>query len=100
MLPITVQAARPKGLPKDLLPEIPAPPPGWKPGDPIELLLGGILPGVKPDEPRLGVPMPVWPMLPRDQPIQVAAVSLDIANSSSSDEYSSDVGSSDEDDED
>ncbi|XP_047048467.1 mediator of RNA polymerase II transcription subunit 4-like [Lolium rigidum] len=100
MLPITVPAGWSKGLPKDLLPDIPLPPPGWKPGDPIELLPGGILPGVKPDEPRLGVPMPVWPMLPRDQPIQVAAVSLDIANSSSSDEYSSDVGSSDEDDED
>ncbi|KAM0894609.1 hypothetical protein ACQ4PT_024367 [Festuca glaucescens] len=100
MLPITMPAGWSKGLPKDLLPDIPAPPPGWKPGDPIELLPGGILPGVKPDEPRLGVPMPVWPMLPRDQPIQVAAVSLDIANSSSSDEYSSDVGSSDEDDED
>ncbi|KAK1632930.1 hypothetical protein QYE76_007245 [Lolium multiflorum] len=99
MLPITVQAARPKGLPKDLLPEIPAPPPGWKPGDPIELLLGGILPGVKPEEPR-----PVWvqPMVPMGQgpPIMVAPVSLDINSSTSSDEYSSDVGSSDEDDDD
>ncbi|XP_047046661.1 mediator of RNA polymerase II transcription subunit 4-like [Lolium rigidum] len=99
VLPITVPAAWPKGLPKDLLPEIPAPPPGWKPGDPIELLLGGILPGVKPEEPR-----PVWvqPMVPmgQGQPIMVAPVSLDINSSTSSDEYSSDVGSSDEDDED
>lgn len=104
LLPITVPAGWPKGLPKDLLPDIPLPPPGWKPGDPIELLPGGILPGVKPEEPRTNVPMMtggwVQPMVPMGPgPIQVAAVNLDI-NSSSSDEYSSDVGSSDEDDED
>ena len=100
MLPITVPSGWPKGLPKDVL--LPVPPPGWKPGDPIELLPGGILPGVKPDEPRPSVLMPVGvqPMMPRAQePIQVAPVSLDISGSSSS-EYSSDVGSSDEDDED
>lgn len=73
---------------------------GGKPGDPIGL--GGIIPAVKPEEQRPSVPIPVGvqPMVPRAQePIQVAAVNLDII-SSSSDEYSSDVGSSDEDDED
>ncbi|XP_048531238.1 mediator of RNA polymerase II transcription subunit 4 [Triticum urartu] len=99
MLPITVPPGWQKGLPA-LLPDIPMPPPGWKPGDPIEL--GGIIPAVKPEEQRPSVPIPVGvqPMVPRAQePIQVAAVNLDII-SSSSDEYSSDVGSSDEDDED
>lgn len=100
MLPITVPPGWQKGLPA-LLPDIPLPPPGWKPGDPIEL--GGIIPAVKPEEPRPSAPIPVGvqPMVPRAQePIQVAAVNLDINFSSSSDEYSSDVGSSDEDDED
>ncbi|CAM0952722.1 unnamed protein product [Alopecurus aequalis] len=105
MLPITVPAGWPKGLPKDLgIPDFPVPPPGWKPGDPIELLPGGILPGVKPDEPRPSVMMTggvLQPMIPMTQgTITVAPVSLDIVYSSSSDEYSSDVGSSDEDDED
>uniref|UniRef100_A0ACD5Y6Z1 Uncharacterized protein n=1 Tax=Avena sativa TaxID=4498 RepID=A0ACD5Y6Z1_AVESA len=102
MLPITVPAGWPRGLPTELPPDIPLPPPGWKPGDPIELLPGGILPGIKPEEPRPNVPMPVGvqPLVPRDQQaIQVAAVSLDILYSSSSDEYSSDAGSSEEDDE-
>lgn len=101
MLPITVPPGWPKGLPKDLPVDIPLPPPGWKPGDPIEL--GGIMASVKAEEPRPSMPMPVGvqPIVPRAQePIQVAAVELDINISSSSDEYSSDVGSSEEDDED
>lgn len=88
----------PPMFPKDL-----KPPPGWKPGDPITLPLDDILPGVKGEEPKAPVPqapVSVRPMVPMGPaPIQVAAVQLDFG-SSSSDEYSSDVGSSEEDDED
>ncbi|KAF8759399.1 hypothetical protein HU200_010443 [Digitaria exilis] len=72
------------------------PPPGWKPGDPIDLPLDDILPPVKGEEPQAPVPRPPVSVRP---PIQVKAVQLDF-ESSSSDEYSSDVGSSEEDDED
>ncbi|KAF8701028.1 hypothetical protein HU200_033923 [Digitaria exilis] len=79
------------------------PPPGWKPGDPIDLPLDDILPPVKGEEPQASVPRPpvsVRPVAPvGPEPIQVKAVQLDF-ESSSSDEYSSDVGSSEEDDED
>jgi hypothetical protein len=96
MLPITVPAGWPKGLPKDLLPDI-VPPPGWKPGDPIELLPGGILPGFKPQEQQQpNMPMPVGG---QPKPITVDAVALDILYTSSSDEYSSDAESSEDDDE-
>ncbi|CAL5063117.1 unnamed protein product [Urochloa decumbens] len=90
--------ALPPMFPKDL-----KPPPGWKPGDPITLPMDSILPGVKAEEPKAPVPQapvlvrPVVPMAP--QPVQVAAVQLDFATSSDS-EYSSDAGSSEEDDED
>uniref|UniRef100_A0A0A9CH36 Uncharacterized protein n=1 Tax=Arundo donax TaxID=35708 RepID=A0A0A9CH36_ARUDO len=90
MLPITVPRVMPK------------PPPGWKPGDPITLPLDGILPGIKGEEPHATVPPPhiaLKQAAPTAQPIQVKAVQLDF-ESSSSDEYSSDVGSSEEDDED
>ncbi|CAL5082597.1 unnamed protein product [Urochloa decumbens] len=83
------------------------PPPGWKPGDPITLPLDGILPGVKAEEPKAPVPQapvsvrPMVPMVPMaPQPIQVSAVQLDFGSSSSDSEYSSDAGSSEEDDED
>jgi len=88
----------PPMFPKEL-----KPPPGWKPGDPITLPLDDILPGVKGEEPQAPVPQApvsvrsVAPMGP--EPIQVKPVQLDF-ESSSSDEYSSDVGSSEEDDED
>jgi hypothetical protein len=83
-------------LPKDLLPDI-VPPPGWKPGDPIELLPGGILPGFKPQEQQQpNMPMPVGG---QPKPITVDAVALDILYTSSSDEYSSDAESSEDDDE-
>ncbi|KAG2644920.1 mediator of RNA polymerase II transcription subunit 4-like [Panicum virgatum] len=93
-------------IPNTLPPMFPKelkPPPGWKPGDPITLPLDDILPGVKGEEPQAPVPQapvsvrPVAPMGP--EPIQVKPVQLDF-ESSSSDEYSSDVGSSEEDDED
>ncbi|BAF25723.1 mediator of RNA polymerase II transcription subunit 4 [Oryza sativa Japonica Group] len=103
VLPITVP--HPHGWRNGALPlEIPLPPPGWKPGDPITLPPDGILAGVKGEEPRASVqqmPVVVPAMVPKAQePIQVRHVDLDINNSSSSDEYSSDVGSSEEDDED
>ncbi|XP_062193947.1 mediator of RNA polymerase II transcription subunit 4-like [Phragmites australis] len=95
MLPIT--------LPPGLLKEMPKPPPGWKPGDPITLPLDGILPGIRGEEPQATVLQPliaVKPVAPTGpEPIQVKPVQLDF-ESSSSDEYSSDVGSSEEDDED
>jgi hypothetical protein len=89
-------------LPSEVLEEMLRPPPGWKPGDPIKLP-PGLVPGVKAEEPKAPVPEPhirARPVVPTgQQPIQVKAVQLDF-ESSSSDEYSSDVGSSDEDDED
>lgn len=81
------------------------PPPGWKPGDPITLPLDDILPGVKVEEPKATMPQapvsvrPLAPMVPAAPIHVVPAVQLDFG-SSSSDEYSSDVGSSEEDDED
>ncbi|CAN6167830.1 unnamed protein product [Urochloa humidicola] len=96
----------PPRLPNTLLPMFPKelkPPPGWKPGDPIMLPLDDILPVVKAEEPKAPVPqapVSVRPMVPMGpQPIQVASVQLDFGSSSSS-EYSSDAGSSEEDDED
>lgn len=77
------------------------PPPGWKPGDPVTLPRD-TLPPVKPEEPKASVPEPhiSRPVVPTaQQPIQVTAVQLDF-ESGSSDEYSSDAGSSEEDDED
>ncbi|PUZ71744.1 hypothetical protein GQ55_2G338500 [Panicum hallii var. hallii] len=93
-----IPSTLPPMFPKEL-----KPPPGWKPGDPITLPLDDILPGVKGEEPQAPVPQapvsvrPVAPMGP--EPIQVKPVQLDF-ETSSSDEYSSDVGSSEEDDED
>ncbi|KAF0922138.1 hypothetical protein E2562_027759 [Oryza meyeriana var. granulata] len=104
MLPNTLPPGWRNGPRMELPPNIPLPPPGWKPGDPITLPPDGILAGVKGEEPRASVPqMPVGApaMVPKAQePIQVRHVDLDINISSSSDEYSSDVGSSEEDDED
>lgn len=98
-----------KGLPI----ELPPVPPGWKPGDPVPL--PSIPPGWKPGDP---VPLPpfdnkgvdqqmavlrsVPPAVPQQkapEAIQVSHVQLDI-NDDSSSGYSSEVGSSDEDDED
>ncbi|GJN34499.1 hypothetical protein PR202_gb23163 [Eleusine coracana subsp. coracana] len=93
-------SALPNTLPPGLLKEMPKPPPGWKPGDPIDLeRLRGI---IKPEEPKASVPEPhiSRPVVPTAQePIHVTAVQLDF-ESSSSEEYSSDAGSSEEDDED
>uniref|UniRef100_A0A0D9XG55 Mediator of RNA polymerase II transcription subunit 4 n=1 Tax=Leersia perrieri TaxID=77586 RepID=A0A0D9XG55_9ORYZ len=97
MLPNTVRM--------ELPPNIPLPPPGWKPGDPITLLPDSIMAGLKGEEPRASLPhMPaiVPAMVPKAQePIQVQHVALDIdIDNTSSDEYSSDVATSEEDDED
>lgn len=81
------------------------PPPGWKPGDPVPLPEEALAvpPGWKPGDP---VPLPeierkvVGRFMERvPEVIQVAPVRLDISDEGSSD-YSSDVGSSDEDDDD
>jgi hypothetical protein len=98
----------PSRLPNTLPPMFPKelkPPPGWKPGDPITLPLDEILPGIKGEEREAQAPVPQAPVSVRPvapmgpETIQVKPVQLDFG-SSSSDEYSSDVGSSEEDDED
>ncbi|KAK8934965.1 Mediator of RNA polymerase II transcription subunit 4 [Platanthera zijinensis] len=106
MLPITVPPGWKKGMPLELPVELPPVPPGWKPGDPVPLPpLEGILLGNKGDEQRIGgLPLlpgllPPQPRIP--EPIQVRPVQLDInpdLDEFSSD-YSSEVGSSEEDDE-
>ncbi|KAL6655149.1 hypothetical protein ACP70R_005975 [Stipagrostis hirtigluma subsp. patula] len=113
------EPSQPPKLPITLPPGLPIPPPGWKPGDPVTLPPGwkpgdpitlpdGILPGVRGEEPQTTMrqpPIVVPPVAPAGpesiqvKPIQVKPVQLDFG-SSSSDEYSSDVGSSEEDDED
>lgn len=79
-------------------------PPGWKPGDSINLdglanmFEGGPVAGLQPPVMPLPSRPPVGPKPQEQEPIQVQHVQLDIGNDDS-DEYSSDVGSSEEDDE-
>lgn len=81
------------GMPLELLRELPPMPPGWKPGDPVPL---EALVGPKKDEEQI----PLQPKLL--ETITVKPVSLDInpEHDEYSSDYSSDVGSSEEDDED
>ncbi|XP_073012377.1 mediator of RNA polymerase II transcription subunit 4 [Typha latifolia] len=100
MLPIAVPPGWRKGMPIELPIELPPVPPGWKPGDPITLPLDGVVVGNKVEEQRIpGVPAGP-PKAP--EPIQVKYVQLDINPDQDeySSDYSSDVGSSEEDDED
>ncbi|KAJ6819475.1 putative mediator of RNA polymerase II transcription subunit 4 [Iris pallida] len=99
MLPITVPPGWKKGMPVDLPMDLPPVPPGWKPGDPVPLpplALDGTLPGHRDEQKRLPIP----PNAP--EAIQVKYVQLDINPDEDeySSDYSSEVGSSDEDDED
>lgn len=105
MLPITVPPGWRKGMPVELPSELPPPPPGWKPGDPITLPLDGVVIGNREEQRIGGVPgMPGVPAPPPKAPeaIQVKYVQLDINPDQDdySSDYSSDVGSSEEDDED
>lgn len=106
MLPITVPAGWKKGMPVELPMELPPVPPGWKPGDPVPLPpLEGILIGNKGEEQRVsGVPLLPGLLAPQPrvpEPIQVKYVQLDINPDQDdySSDYSSEVGSSEEDDE-
>ncbi|OAY77700.1 Mediator of RNA polymerase II transcription subunit 4 [Ananas comosus] len=100
LLPIAVPPGWRKGMPVELPSEIPPVPPGWKPGDPITLPLDGVAVGNKAEEPRVsGAPVPAGP--PKGpEPIQVKYVQLDINPDQDeySSDYSSEVGSSEEDD--
>lgn len=106
MLPITVPPGWKKGMPVELPLDLPLVPPGWKPGDPVPLPpLEGVVVGNKGEEQRVvGVPLlpgllPPQPKAP--EPIQVKYVQLDINPDQDeySSDYSSEVGSSEEDDE-
>lgn len=106
LLPITVPPGWKKGMPVELPPELPLVPPGWKPGDPVPLpLLEGVVVGNKAEEQRVGgLPLlsgllPPQPKAP--EPIQVKYVQLDINPDQDeySSDYSSEVGSSEDDDE-
>ncbi|KAG1359441.1 mediator of RNA polymerase II transcription subunit 4 [Cocos nucifera] len=105
MLPITVPPGWRKGMPIELPSELPPPPPGWKPGDPITLPLDGVVVGNREEQRVGGIPgMPGVPAPPpkASEAIQVKYVQLDINPDQDdySSDYSSDVGSSEEDDED
>ncbi|KAF9593409.1 hypothetical protein IFM89_022688 [Coptis chinensis] len=95
----TVPSGWQPGMPVELPSGLPLPPPGWKPGDPIPLPpMAALAPKAEEQQPR-----PVTQMPPRaPEPIQVQFVQLDINPDQDeySSEYSSDVGSSEEDDED
>ncbi|KAH7668954.1 Mediator complex subunit Med4 protein [Dioscorea alata] len=101
MLPIAVPPGWKKGMPVELPSELPPVPPGWKPGDPVPLPpLDGLLVGDRVEEPRIPAGLPV-PPLKAPEAIQVKYVELDInpGQDDYSSDYSSEVGSSDEDDE-
>ncbi|KAH0455791.1 hypothetical protein IEQ34_015823 [Dendrobium chrysotoxum] len=106
MLPITVPPGWKKGMPVELPLELPLVPPGWKPGDPVPLPpLEGVVVVNKGEEQRVGgVPLLSGLLLPQPkapEPIQVKYVQLDINPDQDeySSDYSSEVGSSEEDDE-
>lgn len=97
---ITVPAGWKPGMPVELPMDIPLPPAGWKPGDPINLPPLESLPMVA----RAGEqppPQSVAPVFPRAaETIQVPHIRIDILDQDDdSDEYSSDEGSSDDEDE-
>ncbi|WOL20711.1 mediator of RNA polymerase II transcription subunit 4 [Canna indica] len=103
LLPIAVPPRWRKGMPIELPTELPPVPPGWKPGDPVTLPLDGIVIGNKGDEPQMaGVPGPILGQPKAPEAIQVKYVQLDINPDQDgfSSDYSSEVGSSEEDDED
>lgn len=96
---ITVPPGWKPGMPVELPMDIPLPPPGWKPGDPIDLPPLESLPmaaraGERPPQP---VAPPVFPRAP--ETIQVPHIRIDILDQDDdSDEYTSDEGSSDDED--
>ncbi|XP_077237050.1 hydroxyproline-rich glycoprotein family protein [Tasmannia lanceolata] len=94
------------GMPVELPSDLPlVPPPGWKPGDPVSLPPLDALAGLpnKGEEQRPAInQMPGAPLAPKaPEPIQVRFVQLDINPDQDeySSDYSSEVGSSEEDEE-
>ncbi|XP_021750049.1 mediator of RNA polymerase II transcription subunit 4-like [Chenopodium quinoa] len=96
---ITVPAGWKPGMPVELPTDIPLPPAGWKPGDPINLPPLESLPMAARagQQPPLPAAPPVFPRAP--EPIQVPHIRIDILDQDDdSDEYTSDEGSSDDED--
>ncbi|XP_059646934.1 mediator of RNA polymerase II transcription subunit 4 [Cornus florida] len=94
---IVVPSGWKPGMPVELPSTLPiVPPPGWKPGDPVPLppLDSLPIPGRIEEQPPRPIPAQILPNAP--EPIQVRHVQLDIDDDSS--DYSSDVGSSDDED--
>ncbi|XVE61763.1 hypothetical protein DITRI_Ditri06bG0066000 [Diplodiscus trichospermus] len=86
------------GMPVELPTNLPVPPPGWKPGDPVSLPPLDSLPMPRNEEPRLR-PVPPAGLHKPPEPIQVRHVELDILDpDDDSSDYSSDEGSSDDED--
>lgn len=102
--PISVPSGWRPGMPVELPSDLPPVPPGWKPGDPIPLPPFENLVGPNKDEGQRPVVQMPGTQLPAKapEPIQVRFVQLDINPDQDeySSDYSSDVGSSEEDDED
>ncbi|OWM82370.1 mediator of RNA polymerase II transcription subunit 4 [Punica granatum] len=95
---ITVPSGWKPGMPVELPTDLPVPPPGWKPGDPVPLPPLDSLAVPRAEETQL---RPVAPPGPRREPevIQVRHVDLELPdNFDDSSDYSSDEGSSEEDD--
>ncbi|KAM5555691.1 mediator of RNA polymerase II transcription subunit 4-like [Rosa sericea] len=92
----TIPSGWKPGMPVELPTDLPVPPPGWKPGDPVPL------------PPLENLPIPVPPQIRTNAPqgihkppetIQVQHVQLDILDQDDdSSDYSSDEGSSEDDD--
>ena len=102
LLPINVPPGWKKGMPVELPSGFPPIPPGWKPGDPINLPpLTELFGAARGEEQRVAVPLPGAQVVPSRAPevIQVKRVQLDINPDEDeySSDYSSDVGSSEED---
>lgn len=96
---ITIPAGWKPGMPVELPTDLPLPPPGWKPGDPIPLPPLESLPNTvrSAEQQQRPVVQPVFPKGP--EPIQVRHVQLDILDQDDdSSDYSSDEGSSDDED--
>ncbi|ESQ40195.1 hypothetical protein EUTSA_v10013588mg [Eutrema salsugineum] len=94
---IAVPSGWKPGMPVELPKDLPLPPPGWKPGDPVVLPpLESILAPRAQEQQQMRPPPPGLHRPP--DVIQVRPVQLDIMESDSSSDYSSDDGSSDDED--
>ncbi|XVF07980.1 hypothetical protein REPUB_Repub06bG0185800 [Reevesia pubescens] len=86
------------GMPVELPTDLPVPPPGWKPGDPVPLPPLDSLSIPRMEVPNMR-PVPPQGLHKPPEPIQVRHVELDILDpDDDSSDYSSDDGSSDDED--